>query len=32
MTGEQKDKESWNNAIIILNVSEYFFAAASTML
>ena len=29
---EQKEKESWNNAIIILYVSEYYFAAESTML
>ena len=29
---EQKEKESWNNAIIILYVSEYYFASESTML
>jgi hypothetical protein len=28
---EQKAKESWNNGIIILYLSEYYFAAESTM-
>ena len=28
---EQKEKESWNNAIIISYVSEYYFAAESTI-